>query len=76
MSFFKNKTLISGYLDVRVNISDLENLDKKKGTLSNNLIWLSKCIFCKDRKIPVGKVDTCSEFRIAMVDDIDGNCKF
>jgi hypothetical protein len=32
MSFFEDKALISGSIDGRVNIADLENLDKKKTT--------------------------------------------
>lgn len=32
MSFFEDKALISGSVDGRVNIADLENLDKKSAT--------------------------------------------
>jgi len=31
MAFFEDKCIISGSVDGRVNIVDLENLDKKKG---------------------------------------------
>ncbi len=43
MSFYEDKALISGSVDGRVNIADLENLDKKKGASSNALIRFSKC---------------------------------
>lgn len=76
MSFYEDKALISGSVDGRVNIADLENLDKKKVASSNSLLRFSKCQNCQDRKIPVAKVDTSSEFGIAMAVDIEGNCRF
>jgi len=42
MAFFEDKCLISGSVDGRVNIADLENLDKKKGGNKNKLRF-SKC---------------------------------
>lgn len=76
MSFYEDKALISGSVDGRVNISDLENLDKKKAATSNSVLRFSKCQNCQDRKIPVAKVDTSTEFGIAMAVDIEGNCRF
>jgi len=76
MSFYEDKALVSGSIDGRVNIADLENLDRKKGGSSNTLIRFSKCQNCQDRKIPVAKVDTSSEYGIAMAVDIEGNCRF
>jgi WD40 repeat protein len=35
MSFYEDKALISGSIDGRVNIADLENLDKKKASTTN-----------------------------------------
>jgi hypothetical protein len=36
MSFFEDKALVSGSVDGRVNIADLENLDKKKAQSVNS----------------------------------------
>jgi WD40 repeat protein len=76
MSFFEDKVLISGSVDGRVNISDLENLKKKKMGLNYNKIRFSKCQNCQNRKIPIAKVDTCRDFGIGMAVDIEGNCRF
>jgi WD40 repeat protein len=43
MSFFEDKALVSGSVDGRVNIADLENLDKKKAQSANSLLRFSKC---------------------------------
>jgi len=43
MSFFEDKALVSGSVDGRVNIADLENLDKKKVQSANSLLRFSKC---------------------------------
>lgn len=53
MDFYEDKCLISGSIDGRINLHDIENLDKKK-----------KCRFQKmqntmDRKIPVVKISCC-----------------
>lgn len=46
MSFFEDKALISGSVDGRVNISDLENLNKKKSGASSIKVRFSKCQNC------------------------------
>ena len=46
MSFFEDKSLISGSVDGRVNISDIENMNKKKKGLNYNKIRFSKCQNC------------------------------
>jgi hypothetical protein len=43
MSFFEDKALVSGSVDGRVNIADLENLDKKKAQTTSPPIRFSKC---------------------------------
>mgnify|MGYP001048624945 CR=1 FL=1 len=76
MSFFEDKVLISGSVDGRVNISDLENLNKKKKGANYSKIRFSKCQNCQNRRIPIAKVDTCRDFGIGMAVDIEGNCRF
>ena len=43
MAFFDDKALMSGSVDGRVNIADLENLDKKKAGANHGQIRFSKC---------------------------------
>lgn len=43
MAFFDDKALMSGSVDGRVNIADLENLDKKKAGANHGHIRFSKC---------------------------------
>jgi|TARA_B110001450_G_C17373745_1_gene380771 hypothetical protein len=43
MAFFDDKALMSGSVDGRVNIADLENLDKKKAGFNHGHIRFSKC---------------------------------
>lgn len=66
LAFWEDKTLISGSVDGRVNVSDLENEADKK---------ILRCQNCQDRKIPVAKV-IASEFGIGAAVDIEGNCRF
>jgi WD40 repeat protein len=75
MAFFEDKVLITGSIDGRVNIQDLENLNKRKSG-SNAKVRFSKCQNCQSRKIPIAKVDTCRDFGIGMAVDIEGNCRF
>ena len=74
MAFYEDKSLISGSVDGRVNISDIENLDKKQN--QQGKLRFSKCQNCMDRRIPIAKVDTTSEFGLGMAVDIEGNCRF
>ena len=57
--------LISGSVDGRVNLCDLDSEEKK----------VYKCQNCQDRKIPIGKIVT-SDYGIGAVIDIEGNCRF
>ena len=43
MSFCDDKALMSGSVDGRVNIADLENLDKQKTGANHGKIRFSKC---------------------------------
>ena len=70
MSFYQDKGLISGSVDGRVNIADLESLDKQKDPK------FSKCQNMQDRKIPVAKVEASQDFGVGMAVDIEGNCRF
>lgn len=46
MSFYENKALISGSVCGRVNISDLENLNKQKSGSNYSKLRFSKCQNC------------------------------
>lgn len=69
LAFFEDKSLISGSVDGRVNLTDLEvdpETDSRK---------ILKCQNCQDRRIPVAKV-IASDFGIGAAVDIEGNCRF
>lgn len=66
MSFWEDKVLISGSIDGRVNIYDLE--DEASGKIN-------RCQNAQDRKIPVARIYS-SDYGIAVVVDIEGNCRF
>lgn len=70
MDFFEDKCLISGSIDGRINLSDIENLDKKKK------VRFQKMQNTMDRKIPVVNVACNQEFGIGMAVDVEGNCRF
>ena len=72
MAFWEDKCLISGSVDGRVNLTDIENLDKKKGSK----VRFQKQQNTMDRKIPVACIRTSPEFGIGMAVDIEGNCRF
>ena len=65
MQFWEDRVLVSGSVDGRVNLCDLD---------SDNQSKIYKCQNLQDRKIPIAKV-VCSEFGIATVLDIEGNCR-
>ena len=65
MEFYEDKVLVSGSVDGRVNLCDLD---------SDNQARIYKCQNCQDRKIPIAKIVT-SEYGIATVLDIEGNCR-
>lgn len=76
MAFYENKSLISGSICGRVNISDLENLEKQHGSQKKINLRFSMCQNMQDRKIPVATVKCSQEFGIAMAIDLEGNCRF
>jgi len=69
LAFWEDKALISGSLDGRVNISDLE----QEPDVENKRIL--RCQNCQNRRIPVVRVIT-SEFGIGAAVDVEGNCRF
>lgn len=71
LAFWEDKTLISGSIDGRVNVSELEvEADIQSGGPRKVL----RCQNCQDRRIPVAKV-IASEFGIGAAVDIEGNCR-
>ena len=69
LAFFEDKSLISGSVDGRVNLTDLE-IDSETDTRK-----ILKCQNCQDRRIPVAKVIS-SDYGIGAAVDIEGNCRF
>jgi WD40 repeat protein len=67
LAFHEDKVLMSGSVDGRVNLCDLETA----GTTNK----IFKAQNCMDRKIPVAQV-IASEFGIGAALDIEGNCRF
>ena len=65
IEFYEDRVLISGSVDGRVNLCDLD---------SDNQSRIYKCQNMQDRKIPIVKIVT-SEYGIATVLDIEGNCR-
>ena len=65
LEFHEDKVLVSGSVDGRVNLCDLD---------SDNQAKIYKCQNVQDRKIPIAKIVT-SEYGIATVVDIEGNCR-
>jgi len=65
LAFYEDKVLISGSVDGRVNLIDLDAVGSKA----------YKCQNVQDRKIPIGKIVT-SDYGIGAVVDIEGNCRF
>lgn len=66
LAFFDDKVLVSGSIDGKVNLCDIENEECKT---------VYKCQNCQDRRIPIASVIS-SDFGIAIVTDIEGNCRF
>lgn len=84
MAFFEDRTLLSGSIDGRVNLQELESPQEggaqgsaqggdRSSQDKKSPILL--CPNCQDRKIPVAKVIT-SDFGIGATVDIEGNCRF
>ena len=72
LAFWEDKTLISGSVDGRVNVSDLDTDFESTGAAERKIL---RCQNCQDRRIPVARVLT-SEFGIGAAVDIEGNCRF
>jgi len=67
LAFWEDITLISGSIDGRVNVADLENEGDDRKIL--------RCQNCQDRKIPIARV-LSSDFGLGIAVDIEGNCRF
>lgn len=65
IAFFEDSILISGSIDGRVNICDLESENQSRIFKSQN---------CQDRRVPIAKI-VASDYGIATVVDIEGNCR-
>lgn len=65
LEFHEDKVLVSGSVDGRVNLCDLD---------SENQSRIYKCQNVQDKKIPIAKIAT-SDYGIATVLDIEGNCR-
>jgi hypothetical protein len=76
MAFYEDKSLISGSICGRVNVSDLENMEKATTSSKSITLKFSKCQNCQDRKIPIASVSTSDDFGLGMALDIEGNCRF
>ena len=77
MAFWEDKVLISGSVDGRVNVQELESqvdATSEGASQAEKKIPL-RCQNCQDRKIPVARVIS-SEYGIAAAVDIEGNCRF
>ncbi len=74
LSFYEDKTLLSGSIDGRVNICDLESMStsSEQGSEEKKIL---RCQNCQDRRIPVAKV-IASDYGIGAAVDIEGNCRF
>jgi WD40 repeat protein len=76
MAFYENKSLISGSICGRINISDLENMERQNSSKKEHTLRFSMCQNCQDRRIPIANVNTSEEFGLGMAIDIEGNCRF
>lgn len=70
LAFWEDKTLISGSIDGRVNVSELE-VEADSQSAPRKVL---RCQNCQDRRIPVAKA-IASEFGIGAAVDIEGNCR-
>lgn len=66
LAFYEDRILVSGSVDGRVNLCDLDSENQSK---------IYKCQNCQDRKVPIAKIVT-SDYGICTVLDIEGNCRF
>eukprot|EP00347_Sterkiella_histriomuscorum_P023831 403333237 len=82
LAFWDDKVLISGSIDGRINLNDLEDeFQQQPGAVQNPMDppetqRLSKCQNCQDRRIPIAKVYASSDYGVGVVVDIEGNCRF
>ena len=75
MAFWEDRVLISGSVDGRVNVSELEPPMGDDGQVLQQPPKILKCQNCQDRKIPVARI-IVSDFGIGAAVDIEGNCRF
>lgn len=66
LAFFEERILISGSVDGRVNLCDLDSQDQER---------VYKCQNVQDTKIPIASVSV-GDFGIGVAVDIEGNCRF
>lgn len=66
LAFFEDRVLVSGSIDGRINLVDLDSEHQSK---------VYKCQNCQDRRIPVAKI-LVSDYGICTAIDIEGNCRF
>ncbi len=69
IAFCEDKVLISGSVDGRVNLYDLEDESTENPRMN-------RCQNCQDRRIPVAKVLTSAYFGVGVAVDIEGNARF
>ncbi len=67
LAFWEDKVLVSGSIDGRVHLHDLEDEDENRR--------MHKCANCQDRRIPVAKI-MAADYGIGIVVDVEGNCRF
>lgn len=72
LAFWDDKTIISGSIDGRVNVCDLETAESTAGDAEKKIL---RCQNCQDRKIPIARI-VASDFGIGAAVDIEGNCRF
>ena len=66
IAFYEEKVLISGSIDGKVNLCDLESEDQKR---------VYNCQNVQDTRIPIASV-TVGDFGVGIAIDIEGNCRF
>ncbi len=66
VDFYDDKILISGSIDGRVNLCDLDSENQER---------VYNCQNIQDQKIPIVKV-MASDFGMGVAVDIEGNCRF
>ena len=76
IAFYENKAILSGSVCGRVNISDLENMQRQSVNSTDQSLRFFKCQNKMDRRIPVAHCSISNEFGLGMAIDVEGNCRF